>query len=212
MCGRFTLSASATTLVAQFDLADLPAWSPRYNIAPTQEVLAVTKMPDAPKRQLRLLRWGLIPPWAAGPAVGSRMINARAETVAGKPVLQRPRRASRPYRRTRQPLSLTLRTPSDRLPTQPPGICAHRDGQPSGEEHAGSTHRSSSKSAAISALSPAWPRPTTHYRQDQGRDASEHHPASSANPAGRGQVLGGGIWRRRRYHDGTPDGPGRRRR
>ena len=43
MCGRFTLSASATDLVQQFDLAGLPAWSPRYNIAPTQEVLTVVK-------------------------------------------------------------------------------------------------------------------------------------------------------------------------
>jgi putative SOS response-associated peptidase YedK len=64
MCGRFTLGASAADLAHQFDLANLPAWSPRYNIAPTQEVLAVMKMPDAPDRQARLLRWGLIPQWA----------------------------------------------------------------------------------------------------------------------------------------------------
>lgn len=89
MCGRFTLSASATTLVQQFDLADLPTWSPRYNIAPTQEVLAIVKMPDAPDRRAGLLRWGLIPPWAEGPAVGSRMINARIERVATKPAFRR---------------------------------------------------------------------------------------------------------------------------
>jgi putative SOS response-associated peptidase YedK len=77
MCSRFTLSASATDLVQQFDLAGLPAWSPRYNIAPTQEVLTVVRMPDAHERQARLLRWGLIPQWAEGPVVGSRMINAR---------------------------------------------------------------------------------------------------------------------------------------
>jgi putative SOS response-associated peptidase YedK len=95
MCGRFTLGASATILAAQFDLADLPAWSPRYNIAPTQEVLAVVKMSDALERQARLLRWGLIPQWAEGPAVGSRMINARAETVATKPAFRRPFRERR---------------------------------------------------------------------------------------------------------------------
>ena len=89
MCGRFTLSASATDLVQQFELAGLPACSPRYNIAPTQEVLTVLKLPDAPDRQARLLRWGLIPQWAEGPAVGSRMINARAETVATKPAFRR---------------------------------------------------------------------------------------------------------------------------
>jgi putative SOS response-associated peptidase YedK len=89
MCGRFTLSASATDLVQQFELAGLPAWSPRYNIAPTQEVLTVLKVPEAPDRQARLLRWGLIPPWAEGPAAASRMINARAETVATKPAFRR---------------------------------------------------------------------------------------------------------------------------
>ncbi len=89
MCGRFTLSASATDLIQQFDLASLPSWMPRYNIAPTQEVLAVVKPSDASHRRARLLRWGLIPMWAEGPAVGSRMINARAETVATKPAFRR---------------------------------------------------------------------------------------------------------------------------
>ncbi len=89
MCGRFTLSTSAADLVQQFNLVGLPAWRPRYNIAPTQEVLAVLQPPDPAERQARLLRWGLIPPWAEGPAVGSRMINARAETVATKPAFRR---------------------------------------------------------------------------------------------------------------------------
>ncbi len=89
MCGRFTLSASATDLIQQFDLGDLTAWSPRYNIAPTQEVLTVVKMPETSERQARLLRWGLIPMWAEEPSVGSRMINARAETVATKPAFRR---------------------------------------------------------------------------------------------------------------------------
>ena len=89
MCGRFTLSASATDLMRQFDLSDLPTWRPRYNIAPTQDILTVVQMPDAPERQALLLRWGLVPPWAEGPAVGSRIINARAETVATKPAFRR---------------------------------------------------------------------------------------------------------------------------
>ncbi len=84
MCGRFSLSTSAADLVQQFDLPDLPAWSPRYNISPTQDVLALVRMPGASRRQTRLLRWGFIPRWAEGPAVGSRMINARAETVTSK--------------------------------------------------------------------------------------------------------------------------------
>ncbi len=89
MCGRFSLGASATTLARQFDLADLPSWSPRYNIAPTQDVLAVLRTSDSAKRQARLLRWGLIPRWEEGPAVGPRMINARTETVAIKPAFRR---------------------------------------------------------------------------------------------------------------------------
>jgi putative SOS response-associated peptidase YedK len=89
MCGRFSLGASATALVVQFDLPNVPAWTPRYNIAPTQEVLAIVRRPDALDRQARLLRWGLIPMWAEGPAVGSRTINARAETVATKPAFRR---------------------------------------------------------------------------------------------------------------------------
>jgi putative SOS response-associated peptidase YedK len=96
MCGRFSLGASATALAQQFGLVGIPKWTPRYNIAPTQEVLAVVKMPDAPKRQARLFRWGLIPIWAEGPAIGSRRINARAETVATKPALRRPGRSTRP--------------------------------------------------------------------------------------------------------------------
>ncbi len=89
MCGRFSLGTSATTLAAQFQLFETPAWTPRYNIAPTRDVLTVLKKPETPDRQARLLRWGLIPQWAEGPAVGSRMINARAETVATKPAFRR---------------------------------------------------------------------------------------------------------------------------
>ena len=89
MCGRFTRSASATTLVQQFDLVSIPTWSPRYNISPTQEVLAVVGTTATAKRQAPLLRWGLIRMWAEEPAVGSRMINARAETVASKPAFRR---------------------------------------------------------------------------------------------------------------------------
>ncbi len=89
MCGRFSLGASATTLAAHFGLFEAPAWSPRYNIAPSQEVLTILRTPDRPELHVALRRWGLIPLWAEGPAVGSRMINARAETVASKPAFRR---------------------------------------------------------------------------------------------------------------------------
>jgi putative SOS response-associated peptidase YedK len=57
----------------------------RFNIAPTQPIAAVRWLPDEGQRQLSLLRWGLVPSWAKDPAMGNRMINARAETVAEKP-------------------------------------------------------------------------------------------------------------------------------
>ena len=85
MCGRFSLGASATTLAKQFDLFETPTWTPRYNIAPTQEVLVVVKDPVNAKRQDRRHRWGLIPSWAKDPAIGSQLINAMAETAATKP-------------------------------------------------------------------------------------------------------------------------------
>jgi putative SOS response-associated peptidase YedK len=68
---------------------------PDYNVAPTKEVCAVLEraLKDAadprPVRQLRKLRWGLVPSWAKTPEGGARMINARAETVAEKPSYRR---------------------------------------------------------------------------------------------------------------------------
>jgi putative SOS response-associated peptidase YedK len=85
MCGRFTLGAKATDLAAQFNLATVPPWTPRYNIAPTQEVLVIRQSSPQASREARLHRWGLIPPWAKDPTIGNRLINARAETVASKP-------------------------------------------------------------------------------------------------------------------------------
>jgi putative SOS response-associated peptidase YedK len=56
MCGRLSLGPSAAVVVDLFELPEAPAWTPRYNIAPTQEVLSVVRQPDATKRQPRLLR------------------------------------------------------------------------------------------------------------------------------------------------------------
>jgi putative SOS response-associated peptidase YedK len=83
MCGRFTLRTSAADLAKIFELLREPNWVPRYNIAPTQSVLAVHQT-DA-GREGELFRWGLIPSWAKNVSAGSRMINARAETIAEKP-------------------------------------------------------------------------------------------------------------------------------
>ena len=84
MCGRFTLKTRPEVLAEHFELSERPGVEPRYNIAPTQPV-AVVRAGFEGGRELSLLRWGLIPPWTDDPAIGNRMINARAETAAGKP-------------------------------------------------------------------------------------------------------------------------------
>ncbi len=83
MCGRFSLYASQSEIETELgvELAEAPA--PRYNIAPGQPILAVRWTGSA--RQGLPFRWGLIPAWAKDPKIGSRLINARSETVAEKP-------------------------------------------------------------------------------------------------------------------------------
>jgi putative SOS response-associated peptidase YedK len=85
MCGRFTLRTSGKAVADFFGLSEIPELPARFNIAPTQPVPAVRVSQDDGGRELALLRWGLIPGWAADPIIGNRMINARADTVATKP-------------------------------------------------------------------------------------------------------------------------------
>lgn len=83
MCGRFTLTKDTTEITQRWQIDRIEVEvKPRYNIAPTQNVLIVT---DDGERELVQMRWGLIPSWAEDPNVGNHMINARAETVAEKP-------------------------------------------------------------------------------------------------------------------------------
>lgn len=83
MCGRYSLTQTAPELATAFDLAEPPAWTPRYNIAPTQ--ILPTIIQTRTGQQFQQLRWGLIPGWAKDPVIGARLINARAETLAEKP-------------------------------------------------------------------------------------------------------------------------------
>jgi putative SOS response-associated peptidase YedK len=107
MCGRYASSRRPQDLAEEFEIdakavtetvaEPLPA---DYNVAPTKEVYAVVARPpkdaatgqpdDGPDqhRQLRVLRWGLVPFWAKDPAIGNRMINARMETVHEKPAFR----------------------------------------------------------------------------------------------------------------------------
>ena len=83
MCGRYSQTADLEELAGRFEFdGDWDAFERRYNIAPTQEVLTVV---GSESRRAGFMRWGLIPHWAKDPKIGSRMINARAETVAEKP-------------------------------------------------------------------------------------------------------------------------------
>ena len=83
MCGRYVLSAPGDFLAELFDLDSVPDLSPRYNIAPTQDA-AVVRRERSGGNRLGELRWGLIPAWADDPAIGNRMINARAESALEK--------------------------------------------------------------------------------------------------------------------------------
>lgn len=99
MCGRYAASRAPEELARIFGVErwePTESLAPDFNVAPTKEVHVVLDRPvkDAPSprpvRQLRVLRWGLVPSWASGPEGAARMINARAETVAEKPSFRRP--------------------------------------------------------------------------------------------------------------------------
>ena len=86
MCGRFSLTADVNALQETFPWVYIPPEiTPRYNIAPTQPVAV---LPNDGKNKLDFYNWGLIPSWAKDPQIGSRMINARAETLAEKPAFR----------------------------------------------------------------------------------------------------------------------------
>jgi putative SOS response-associated peptidase YedK len=80
MCARFQF-APPEDWVEEFGLGEAPEIPARYNIAPTQDVLAVRRRRSG-ERQARLFRWGLVPRWADDPKMGNKLINARAESVA----------------------------------------------------------------------------------------------------------------------------------
>ena len=82
MCGRFTLYHTPDEVAERFVVNEILETEARYNIAPTQNIAVVTQNGT---RHLENYHWGLIPSWAKDPSIGSKMINARAETLAEKP-------------------------------------------------------------------------------------------------------------------------------
>ena len=98
MCGRYVSARGVEVVAAAFDAqvpADLEPPPPRWNVAPTQDVLAVLARPPRedreapPVRQVRTVRWGLVPSWSKDARGAARMINARVETAARLPAYRR---------------------------------------------------------------------------------------------------------------------------
>ena len=90
MCGRVTLTSSGTELATAFELdasQALPTLTPRFNVAPSQDIATVRCNADG-QRELSFERWGLVPHWAKDPGIGNRMINARSESAATKPAFR----------------------------------------------------------------------------------------------------------------------------
>ena len=104
MCGRYAASRNPDDLVEAFEVErvdESASTEPDWNVAPTKEGLAVLERAPRedreaePVRQLRALRWGLVPSWAKDRSIGSRMINARADSVLDKPAFRRAAAARR---------------------------------------------------------------------------------------------------------------------
>lgn len=84
MCGRYVVNTNKEILKKKFKVKDVPDVKlDRYNIAPTQDILAVRSIEG--EREIALMHWGLIPSWAKEESIGNKMINARSETVTEKP-------------------------------------------------------------------------------------------------------------------------------
>ncbi|PWW06250.1 putative SOS response-associated peptidase YedK [Paenibacillus cellulosilyticus] len=88
MCGRYTLTVSLEEMMLRFMIGhtNVPYHRPQYNVAPGQLVLAIIN--DGEQNRLGELKWGLVPPWADDPKIGSKMLNARAESAADKPAFR----------------------------------------------------------------------------------------------------------------------------
>jgi putative SOS response-associated peptidase YedK len=88
MCGRFTLKTSRDRIKEMFRLQRIGEFDPRYNIAPSQQVLAARVDAESGDREAVMLKWGLIPVWAKDAKIGNSLANARADTIATKPAFR----------------------------------------------------------------------------------------------------------------------------
>lgn len=88
MCGRFKLTVPFREIVRLYNLTNSVNTRPRYNVAPTQDVLAVIDDSETKARRGEMMRWGLVPFWAKDVTIAYSFINAKAETVAEKPAFR----------------------------------------------------------------------------------------------------------------------------
>ncbi|AZN42063.1 SOS response-associated peptidase [Paenibacillus albus] len=88
MCGRYTITITMEELMLRYFIssANVPFHKPKYNVAPGQMIMAIIN--DGQQNRLGELKWGLVPSWADSPKVGSKMLNARAETAWEKPAFR----------------------------------------------------------------------------------------------------------------------------
>jgi putative SOS response-associated peptidase YedK len=93
MCERFYRTSAAAEIRKQFKIQKVPALMPRYNIAPTQTSPII--IAEGKSRELRLARWGLVPPWSRDLSLATRMINAPAETLAERAAYNTPFQSQR---------------------------------------------------------------------------------------------------------------------
>ncbi|HEV3038005.1 MAG TPA: SOS response-associated peptidase [Candidatus Angelobacter sp.] len=91
MCGRYRLTSRENEIAEYFDITSDVEWSPRFNIAPSQQVAVIRqrRSDEQGTREFCVMRWGLIPYWAKDP-FGFKTINAMSETAAAKPAFREP--------------------------------------------------------------------------------------------------------------------------
>jgi len=88
MCGRYLTLSSGEAMARWFGFEGGPAWTARYNVAPSQDVPVVRQAEAGDRRECVLMRWGLVPSWAKEVSFNFSTINARAETLASKPTFR----------------------------------------------------------------------------------------------------------------------------
>ncbi len=90
MCGRFALKAPPAEIMREFGVDAVPEMAPRYNIAPTQDILVIRHPWREPEARLEAapVKWGLLPSWAKDVSMAAKLANARGETVAEKPAFR----------------------------------------------------------------------------------------------------------------------------